>query len=148
VNLEIRVATSHDAHAIADLHRRSSLVRDDTRDALLAHPELFVPPYEAIAEGRVLVADGGRILAFVTIAIRRECLEIEDLFVAPEVMRHGLGRALVEHVVDEARTQGAGRAEALANVHAEAFYETCGFRAAAAGATRFGPALRMERAIG
>jgi GNAT superfamily N-acetyltransferase len=58
-----------------------------------------------------------------------DCL-LEDLFVAPEARRGGLGRALVAETIERARARGCRRIEldtAEANTAARALYESMGF---------------------
>jgi GNAT superfamily N-acetyltransferase len=49
------------------------------------------------------------------------------LFVDPDRMRQGIGRALVRDVVAIVRGRGVRRVEVTANQHALAFYEGSGF---------------------
>ncbi|MGN6172171.1 MAG: GNAT family N-acetyltransferase, partial [Streptosporangiaceae bacterium] len=70
--------------------------------------------------------------------------ELEDLFVDPEWMGQGAGRALVQDLVAIARQRGVRRIEVTANPHALAFYEKAGFVVGREVGTRFGPAPRMH----
>ena len=74
-----------------------------------------------------------------------DAVEIEDLFVDPEWMRQGIGRALVLDLLAIARGRGARRVEVTANQHALAFYENAGFTVSHDVETRFGQAPRMQR---
>jgi len=76
-----------------------------------------------------------------------DVVELEDLFVDPEWMGQGAGRALVQDLVAIARKRGARRIEVTANPHALAFYEKAGFVAGREIETRFGPAPRMHLQI-
>ncbi|TMF52312.1 MAG: GNAT family N-acetyltransferase, partial [Chloroflexi bacterium] len=108
---EIRVAVAADADVLKDLHRQSSLVYEDTRAILIAHPEIFGVSDAAIRAGhvRVLVSDG-RIVAFSTVIPRPDGTgEMEDLFVEPKSMRQGLGRELIDDAIAIARTRGLQR---------------------------------------
>jgi GNAT superfamily N-acetyltransferase len=69
-------------------------------------------------------------------------MELDDLFVDPNWMRQGAGRALVLDLVAAARNHGARRVEVTANEHALAFYKI-GFVSGNDVWTRFGPAPRM-----
>ena len=51
---------------------------------------------------------------------------LEDLWVEPAWIGHGLGRALFEHVAAEARRRGARRLEWEAEPNAQGFYEHLG----------------------
>jgi ribosomal protein S18 acetylase RimI-like enzyme len=55
---------------------------------------------------------------------------LEELYVAPDHRGHGLGRALLEGVLDTARERGAGRIDlgtAESDVAARRLYESLGF---------------------
>ena len=71
--------------------------------------------------------------------------EIEDLFVDPERMRQGIGRALVLDLTAIARGQGIRRVEVTANQHALTICEKTGFVVDHEVTTMFGPAPRMHR---
>ena len=71
-------------------------------------------------------------------------LELDGLFVEPELWRGGIGAALVEQAAHEARRQGVSLM-VVANPHALDFYRSCGFSLEGEAQTRFGPALRMSR---
>lgn len=70
--------------------------------------------------------------------------ELDGLFVEPEHMYHGIGRALVEDAVTRAADRGARCLEVTAGP-ASGFYEKLGFAITDEAQTRFGPAVRMRR---
>jgi ribosomal protein S18 acetylase RimI-like enzyme len=144
--LEVRDATPADLPALQDVYRRSSLSNEGDRANLLAHPETLVLSDRAIREGRTraAISAGGDIIGFITIAMADRALEVDDLFVDPDVMRRGVGRRLVDDAVDIAVDRGVARLEVTANPHALAFYLRVGFVVDHEVATRFGPALRMH----
>jgi GNAT superfamily N-acetyltransferase len=75
-----------------------------------------------------------------------DCL-LEDLYVAPEARRGGLGRALVAETIERARARGCGRIEldtAERNTAARALYESMGFDD---GAYEGGRALFLRRRL-
>ena len=122
---------------LRDVFRRSSLSNDGDRPNLLAHPEVLELPDRAVREGRTraAVADGA-IVGFASWLGAGDAIEIEDLFVEPECMRQGIGRALVLDLIAIARSRGIGRVEVTANQHALAFYEQAGFVVYREDATR------------
>ena len=141
----IRDAVPADMGALREVYRRSSLSNDGDRANLLAHPDALGLSDLAVREGRTrtAVADD-RIVGFAA-WLRTECgFELEDLFVDPEWMGRGAGRALVEDLVAMARRRGIRRIEVTANQHARAFYAKVGFVAGHEVETRFGPAPRMH----
>jgi ribosomal protein S18 acetylase RimI-like enzyme len=146
-NLVLRDARPDEAPALEAIHRRSSAVWDEDRALLAAHPDMIEPPHEAIAEGLVRIAvDGaGRIVGFaVALPVDRDArCELDDLFVEPDQMRRGIGRALVEDVSARAASAGATHLDVTANTNALGFYTRLGFEVVGEATTRFGNAPRM-----
>lgn len=144
--LRIRLARFDDMPALAGIFRRSSLSNQGDRAALLAHPEVLELRDQAVREGRTRVAafDDGTVVGFVTTRTVDAALDLEDLFVDPQWMRHGAGRALVADAVSLASSSGLERVVVTANPHARAFYEAVGFEVDGSEATPFGTGLRMH----
>jgi GNAT superfamily N-acetyltransferase len=72
------------------------------------------------------------------------CDELDGLFVEPEHMHHGIGRALIDDAVERASARGSRRLEVTAGP-AQGFYKRTGFDVIGETETRFGPAVRMRR---
>jgi ribosomal protein S18 acetylase RimI-like enzyme len=140
----IRTGELADHDDVRDLRRRSSLSNEGDRELILANPDTLEYAPTSLREGRTRVAvDGGRIVGFSTTAGDDE-LELEALFVEPSAMRTGVGRALVDDLVANARARGIARINVTANGHALAFYEALGFVTDGLIATRFRDAPRMH----
>lgn len=87
---------------------------------------LTVTP-ERIARGGCYVAEeDGRVLGIAAIVPDGDDRELDLLFVAPELMRGGVGRALLAQAVVAARAGGARRLTILSDAHAADFYVRCG----------------------
>jgi GNAT superfamily N-acetyltransferase len=141
----VRSAAPGDVAALRGVFRRASLHNAGDREVLLAHPEVLVWPDGAIAGGRVRVAvEDGTVVGFATTVPIDGGLELEDLFVEPDRMRGGIGRRLVEDLLDLARTDGVEHVWVTANPHAMAFYTAVGFLPDGTAQTRFGPAPRLR----
>ena len=142
----LRFAVRGDLDEIQSLYRRSSMVWEEHRADLEAHPEVLVLDPGPILAQQVRVAEsGGRILGFSTVVPGDGGgVELDGLFVEPDLLRRGVGRRLVDDLVALARTGGARRIEVTANLRAVGFYERCGFVAEGEVPTQFGPALRMH----
>jgi GNAT superfamily N-acetyltransferase/predicted ester cyclase len=141
----VRTAVAGHLAVLQGVFRRSALANAGDREPLLAHPEFLEWSGEAIAGGRVRVAvEDGTVAGFATTVPLDRGLELEDLFVEPDRMRRGVGRRLVEDVLDTARAEGAEHVWVTANPHAMAFYAAVGFRPDGTAATRFGPAPRLR----
>jgi GNAT superfamily N-acetyltransferase len=84
----------------------------------------------SIAEGRVLVAldASGRTVGTVSVGRDGGDAELALMFVEPDAMGGGIGRALFEAAVGVARRLGYRRMTILADVNAAPFYERMGAR--------------------
>jgi GNAT superfamily N-acetyltransferase len=74
----------------------------------------FPPPHEDVFEaarrdGHLLVAADDRVRGFVLLEIVDNCLHVEQITVAPDFGRRGIGAALMRAAVDLARAEGFGR---------------------------------------
>ncbi|HSR86377.1 MAG TPA: GNAT family N-acetyltransferase [Streptosporangiaceae bacterium] len=144
-NVKIRDALPGDIAVLRDVFRRSSLSNDGDRPKLLANPDVLQFSDAAVIEGRVRAAiRDDAIIGFATWLPAGAALELEDLFVDPDQMRLGAGRALLADITEIARGRGAARIEVTANQHARAFYTKVGFVVDDYVQTTFGPALRMH----
>jgi GNAT superfamily N-acetyltransferase len=143
--VRIRTGVAADLEPLRAVYRRSSLSNAGDRDALLAHPEVLVWPGDGLAAGRTRVAvDGPAVIGFATIQPAGSGAELEDLFVAPDRMRQGIGRLLVQDALTRARAAGATHVEVTANPHALAFYRAVGFAETGTTQTPFGPGHVMR----
>lgn len=140
-SLTLRRARPEEQAALEDLQRRASLELPDYRAQILAFPDsIHVPPAQ-IANGQVIVAEfKGEVAGFAAVVGG----ELDGLFVEPDYWGHGIGRALLDAAVHEARRRGLSLS-VIANPSARRFYESCGFSVEGEAQTRFGPALRMSR---
>ncbi|HKE72305.1 MAG TPA: GNAT family N-acetyltransferase [Acidimicrobiales bacterium] len=149
--MTIRDAELADMPSLRRVFRAASLSNAGDRAALAAHPEALELADRAVREGRTRVAtEGGEVVGFATLAGSDggEELELEDLFVAPDRMRQGIGRRLMVDAAGIARRRGARRIVVVGNPHARAFYEDVGFRTVGEAATEFGPGLDMRLELG
>ena len=147
--VRIRQATAAEAPALEVLQRRSSDVWEEYRDQLAANPDAIELPGAFIDNGWVQVAvdDGGAPIGFsVVIPVDDGVRELDGLFVEPDLMLCGVGRALVEDAAARASGEGARCLEVTAGP-AQGFYERVGFRLVGSAQTRFGPAARMRRTL-
>ena len=147
--IRIRDAAADEADALEGLQRRSSDVWEAYREQLAANPDAIELPQSFIDEGwvRVAVADDGSLIGFsVVIPADSGVHELDGLFVEPDYLRGGVGRALVQDAADRAARAGAELLEVTAGP-AEGFYEKVGFQVVGAAETRFGPAVRMRRRL-
>jgi GNAT superfamily N-acetyltransferase len=147
--ITIRDAAETEAQPLELLQRRSSDVWEAYREQLAAHPDAIELPQRFIDRGwvRVAVADDGTRLGFsVVIPTGGPVHELDGLFVEPDQMARGVGRALVEDAAVRATDAGAQRLEVTAGP-AQGFYEKVDFEVIGAAETLFGPAVRMRREL-
>jgi GNAT superfamily N-acetyltransferase len=129
------------------LQRRSSNVWEEYREQLAAHPAAIEVPQHFLENEwvRVAVDAEDRPVGFsVVISTRGPVHELDGLFVEPDQMNAGVGRALVEDAAARAKGQGAEALDVTAGP-AQGFYARVGFKRIGAAQTRFGPAVRMRR---
>lgn len=145
--LIVRPARVSEQEALEALQWRASLNNPGDRDALLAHQDAIQLPRQQIEDGRVFVAEvAGSVKGFAAILPRDDGdVELDALFVEPEVWRQGIGRALVEYCVQEASRTDACSLRVVGNPHAEGFYNACGFKKDGVKQMRFGVGLLMRR---
>lgn len=147
--LRLRDPTAGEAPLLEALQRRSSDVWPEYREQLAADPDAIVLPVRFIDNRWVRVAIDARerpVGFSVVIPAGGAIHELDGLFVEPDRLRLGIGRALVQ---DAAIRAGAGAAVGL-EVNAgpaQAFYEHVGFGVIGDAQTRFGPAVRMRREL-
>ena len=143
--LTVRVARPEERAELEALQRRASLALGEYNAQLEAHPDAIELPVEQIERGEVLVAElGDQLAGFAAVIIDDDVAELDGLFVDPRHWLKGIGSALVDIAVHEARRQGLAMM-VVANPSAKSFYEKCGFTVEGKAETRFGPALRMSR---
>jgi GNAT superfamily N-acetyltransferase len=145
----IRCALAQERDALEGLQWRASLANKDDRDALLAHPDAVELPLAQIEAGQVLVAEiAGARVGFAAILPRDDGdVELDGLFVEPDLWKAGIGRALVENCFRLGRHIGAAAIRVTGNPHALGFYRACGFEVVGSHETRFGPGLLMRRTL-
>jgi GNAT superfamily N-acetyltransferase len=146
VSVSIRDAVLDEITQLEALQRRASLVAPDYRAALAAHPEAIHLPAVDVSEPRTRVAIAiGRVAGFSVVRpVHGTACELDGLFVEPDFMRKGVGRALVDDVVERARGHGVRRIDVIANPTAVSFYTSMGFVLGEDAMTQFGPAFWMH----
>ena len=139
--ITLRLGLPEEHEELEDLQRRASLELPEYREELLAHPDAIHLPPAQLANGQVIVAElAGEIAGFAAVVGG----ELDGLFVEPDLWGGGVGRALVEAAVHEARQRGLSLT-VIASPRARGFYESCGFSVEGDEQTRFGLAFRMSR---
>ncbi len=68
-----------------------------------------------------------RVLGFYALRPEGELVEVDHFYVAPEALRRGIGRALWQHLRQEALRLGVSRVGVSADPNADGFYQRFGF---------------------
>lgn len=76
------------------------------------------PPYVAQVDNEVV--------GFYQIIADGEWMELEHMWVRPQNMRQGIGKALIAHAITQAKQRGAMKMRIDADPNATAFYLSCG----------------------
>jgi ribosomal protein S18 acetylase RimI-like enzyme len=148
-SVTIRRAIPAERKTLEALQLRASLGNEGDRQALLRHPDAIDMPVEQISAGGVFVLEQeGTIVGFSAILPRDDGdTDLDALFVDPGTQRRGVGRTLLEHCADVARSGGSNVLHVVGNTHAKQFYLACGFVIVGSFETRFGAALLMRKML-
>ncbi len=126
---EVAPGTTLRRATVADVANIAGVMAGYVEDGSLL-PRSTGDLYRSLREFHVAAADDGRILACAGLRVLWDDLgEVRSLAVRPEAHGQGLGKALVNLVLDDAREIGLGRVIAL--TREVAFFERCGFAVAA-----------------
>ena len=139
--LDIRAAGPHDRSTVASLLEASypTLMRGHYPDAVLnlALPYLVSPSDSLLADGTYFIAsDSGEPLGCGGWSMGRPgtgerepgLAHIRHFAVHPDAVGTGIGSALFDRCVFDARTAGADRLEVYSSLNAEGFYARMGCR--------------------
>lgn len=149
MKISVRPANIGERSALEALQWRASLMWEETRDALLAHPDAIELPNEQISEGRTIVAElDNKVVGFAVVLPRADGdAELDGLFVEPAIWRAGIGTRLIREAEILAAVGGAASLYVVGNPRAESFYTACGFELIGEEQTRFGVGLTMRKTI-
>jgi N-acetylglutamate synthase-like GNAT family acetyltransferase len=132
MNLQIRRAKPEDAGALTEIAHAAKRHWGYPENWIqLWQVDLTITP-EFIAENEVYVAmDGDQIAGCCAIVFTEPVAELEHMWIRPEHMGTGVGRALFDHVKERATELRISAFEISSDPNAEGFYERM-------GATRIG----------
>ncbi len=124
----LRAARRGEAGVLTELALRSKAMWGYDADFMRACLPALTVSERRIAAGGVSVAESdGRIAGFVAISRDGSDAEVDMLFVEPEAVQGGVGKALMEWAETAARAEQVERLHVLSDPHAVGFYEACGF---------------------
>jgi GNAT superfamily N-acetyltransferase len=148
----IRRARPQEAAFLTDLALRSKAVWGyDARFLARCTAVMRLDPALIAAWPHHVAERGGRVLGFYGLEPALEGVGLDSLFVAPEAIGQGIGRALWRHAVATARARGHPALVVASDPHAEGFYRRmgavpAGARPSALAPGRLLPVLRFPLA--
>jgi len=146
VAIVTRPARDEDRDILGALKLRSSLAWGDHVEELLAMREAREVPAAHLPH--IIVAEAsGDIVGFATILHHEGAAELEDLFVAPEAWRRGIGKLLLAEAERRAIASGARSVHVVAGERARPFYEASGYEVTGAVMTTLAPAMELEKRL-
>jgi N-acetylglutamate synthase-like GNAT family acetyltransferase len=127
MHIEIRRATPDEANALTALAHAAKSHWNYPQEWIDSwESDLTLTP-EFIAQHEVFVAIfDGAIAGCCALALSGSLAELEHMWIYPEQMGKGVGRALFEHTTRRAADLGFSELELSADPHAEPFYERMG----------------------
>lgn len=130
--LNIRKALPEEAGLLSDLGMRSKAYWGYSQDFLDAcRSELTVDPAQMNSDGIdiVVAVDGDSLVGFYSLRrLSVSVYELDSLFVEPERIGSGIGRALVGHATHRLSERGAARLIIQGDPNASRFYAVVGGR--------------------
>lgn len=143
----IRMAKPVEHTALQTLRVRASLANASDRDNLINALSEIKLPIEQIFAGQVFIAElNSRVLGFsVILPSGDEKIMLDGLFVEPDFWKHGIGRVLVQHASEFAKSSGFRKLHVIGNLNVEHFYKLYGFKTTEIIKTRFGCGLLMHK---
>lgn len=147
--MRIRPARADEATALTELSLRSKAVWGYPPSFMARCRAAMTLKVEAIERQPHYVAEAdGTLLGFYGLEPEESGVGLDYLFVAPEAIGQGVGRALWEHAVATARRLGHACLVVVSDPNAEGFYRRMGARPAGARPSelqpgRYLPVLRL-----
>ncbi len=126
--MDIQAAGAGDSERLSALAFRSKAHWGYDDDFMArCRDELSYTPEQLAAGGFWVLRDGGEVRGFYGLTkVSPDSLELEAMFVEPEAIGRGYGRALMAHALAQFEQSGLTRLVIQADPNAAAFYEAAG----------------------
>jgi len=125
--MNIRPAQEHEAEALSALALQAKAHWGYSADTIESWREDLSISGDTIASRPTFVATvGDGIAGFYSLAPSTQSWKLDHLWVLPQLMDRGIGRALVAHALETAVRGGASCVTVDADPNAESFYLACG----------------------
>ena len=125
-DMRIRAARPTEAQLLTDLAIAAKAHWGYSTNQLESWRSSLRVTAEQLVNQPAFVAETDRVVGFYTLRLHDDLCELDNLWVLPETMRHGYGRALLAHAVDTARSRRASVIHIDADPNALEFYSSCG----------------------
>jgi GNAT superfamily N-acetyltransferase len=127
IPLLVRAAAVHEAPELTELSLRSKAHWGYDAEFMSAAREELTVQEDDIRTAIVVVAESrGRLVGFYALALDQGSPELTAMFVEPELIGQGVGRALMRHALDTASQSGVDSLLIESDPNAEAFYRSQG----------------------
>jgi molybdenum cofactor cytidylyltransferase len=125
--MNIRPAVEMEAPVLSSLAMRAKAYWGYSAEALERwRPELAISPMDVREKPTFVAMVGAEIVGFYSLSPSHASWELDNLWVLPEFMQQGIGRALLSHALETATHAGASEVTVDADPNAESFYLECG----------------------
>src|SRR5260221_1183917 len=124
--MNIRPAQEHEAEALSGLALKAKAYWAYSADMIETWRQALRVSSDTIASRPTFVAEvGDEIAGFYSLVPSNHSCKLDHLWVLPQFMDRGIGRALVAHALETALRGGASSLTADADPNAESFYLAC-----------------------
>jgi len=125
--VEIREAAASEAESLSALALEAKAYWGYSREELKSwRDQLKVSPSDVASKPIYVGAINGEVVGFCSLAPSGQAWKLDNLWVAPQFMHRGVGRALLAHALEVAFRGGASSVTVDADPNAESFYLSCG----------------------
>ena len=125
--MNIRPAQGHEAEALSALALKAKASWGYSADTVeLWKQDLSISTDAITSRPTFVAAIGDEIVGFYSLLPSNHSWKLDHLWVLPQFMDRGIGRALVAHALETAARGGASAVTVDADPNAESFYLACG----------------------
>lgn len=123
----VRAAVEHEAELLSALAMRAKAHWGYSAEVLERwRSELTISPTTVRTKRTFVAVVDGEVVGFYSLAPSETSWHLDNLWVLPEFMHRGIGRALLSHALATALHGGAAEVTVDADPNAESFYLGCG----------------------
>jgi GNAT superfamily N-acetyltransferase len=125
--IEFRAGTRHDVERLTSIAHAAKRHWGYPESWIAAWRQDLTMTPEIIERDDVRAATSdGKLAGFIVLALGLRSMELEAMWVDPEFIGRGIGRALFEHAVERTSSKGVATLEITSDPNAESFYRHMG----------------------